>query len=165
MIQFSVLWMAARSTGRSAFMRHSVGLVLVGWVFLPWAGQRLVAGTVSWDGDTSTNWTTGTNWVGDIDPTDDTTTDLAAFVFASAPDFQPNAETRSIAGILIGDGTTAVPTFTISGTSLTIGGSGMPPRPTRPFRLRPCWPLTREGRTTPSPWPPSAAASPPMETR
>jgi autotransporter-associated beta strand protein len=125
MIQFGFLSGASRWIGRSGLIRHSVSLMLAGWVFSLFAGQRILAGTIAWDGDTSTAWATGTNWIGDLAPVDDFSTDLAAFVFGSAPSFQPNAGSRSIAGIVIGDGTTAVPTFTISGTSLTIGGSGV----------------------------------------
>ena len=83
------------------------------------------AATVSWDGDTSAAWATGSNWAGGTAPANDTTSDLAAFVFGSLPSYQPNAGTTSIAGLMIGDGITTVPAFTITGTSLTIGGSGI----------------------------------------
>ena len=116
---------AVRWIGRPGFSHRLAGLMLAACLFLPVAGRQGRAGTIAWDGDTSTAWATGDNWIGGVAPTDDTTTDLAAFVFGSLPAHQPNAGTRSIAGIVIGDGTTAVPGFAISGTSLTIGGSGL----------------------------------------
>ena len=82
------------------------------------------AGPVTWTGSTSTAWSSGGNWVGGVAPANDTTTDIAAFDFASLPANQPNAGTRSVNGIVIGDGTTAVPAFTIAGATLTIGASG-----------------------------------------
>lgn len=83
------------------------------------------AATISWDGDTSTAWATGGNWSGGTAPADDTVTDLAAFAFAVLPAFQPNAGTRGVAGVVLGDGTTPVPAFTIAGTGLSIGASGI----------------------------------------
>lgn len=83
------------------------------------------AATISWDGDTSSAWATGANWSGGAAPVDDTVTDIASFAFAALPSFQPNAGIRSVSGIVLGDGTTAVPAFTIAGTSLTIGSLGL----------------------------------------
>jgi autotransporter-associated beta strand protein len=83
------------------------------------------AATVSWEGNTSAAWATGSNWGGGTAPANDTTSDLAAFVFGSLPSYQPNAGSTSIAGLVIGDGITTVPAFTLTGTSLTIGGSGI----------------------------------------
>lgn len=83
------------------------------------------AALIYWDGDTSTAWNTGANWVGGTAPTNDSTADQAGFDFAVLPTFQPNTGTRQVNGIVIGDGTTAVPDFTISGTSLTLGNGGI----------------------------------------
>lgn len=83
------------------------------------------AALIYWDGDTSTAWNTGANWVGGTAPTNDSTADQAGFDFAVLPTFQPNTGTRQVNGIVIGDGTTAVPDFTISGTNLTLGNGGI----------------------------------------
>lgn len=114
-----------RRAMRSGFPPRLAGLMLAVCVVMALLSQRSVAGTVSWEGGVSTAWASGTNWIGGAAPADDTTTDLAAFTFAASPAHAPNAGIRSIAGIAIGDGTTSVPGFTISGTSLTIGGSGV----------------------------------------
>ena len=83
------------------------------------------AALIYWDGETSTAWNTGANWVGGTAPTNDSTADQAGFDFAVLPTFQPNTGTRQVNGIVIGDGTTAVPDFTISGTNLTLGDGGI----------------------------------------
>jgi len=72
----------------------------------------------------STAWATGTNWINDGAPANDLTTNLARFNQTSYVS-QPNAGTRSIAGIVIGDGSTATGALTISGTALTIGANGI----------------------------------------
>src|SRR6185369_4405946 len=73
----------------------------------------------------STAWATGSNWVGGAAPANDTTTDIARFNCTSYASL-PNAGTRSVAGIIIGDGSTATSSsFAISGTGLTIGASGI----------------------------------------
>ena len=69
-------------------------------------------------------WATGTNWIGDTAPADDLTTDLARFNQTSYA-FQPNAGTRSITGLEIGDGVTATAALTLSGTALSLGASGI----------------------------------------
>lgn len=71
----------------------------------------------------STAWATGANWGGTA-PVNDLTTDIARFDQTSY-NFQPNAGTTSITGIEIGDGTTATAALTLSGTSLSIGASGI----------------------------------------
>ncbi len=83
------------------------------------------AGLIYWDGSTSTAWATGSNWVGDVPPANSTTTDIAGFNFSSSPPNAPNAGTSSINGLIIGDGSTAVPAFTLAGTNLTIGNAGI----------------------------------------
>jgi fibronectin-binding autotransporter adhesin len=87
--------------------------------------RPLLATTIAWLGGTSTAWATGSNWAGGTAPVNDSTSDVAAFGFATLPANQPNAGTRSIRGILVGDGGTAVPAFTIAGTQLTIGAAGI----------------------------------------
>lgn len=84
----------------------------------------LHASTFSWDGSDSTDWATGTNWTGDIAPANDFVTDIALFNLASYTN-QPNAGTTNITGIQIGDGATSTGALTLSGTSLTIGASGI----------------------------------------
>lgn len=83
------------------------------------------AALIYWDGDTSTSWNTGANWVGGAAPANNSNADQAGFDFAILPAFQPNTGNRQINGLVIGDGTTAVPDFTISGSSLTIGSAGI----------------------------------------
>lgn len=83
------------------------------------------AATIDWRGNaTTTAWATGTNWVGDAAPANSTATDIASFNQTSYLS-EPNAGTRSINGVLIGNGTTSTAALTISGTALTIGGSGI----------------------------------------
>jgi hypothetical protein len=108
-----------------SFRRFTGRLLVATGCFAVVIAPPAAAATVSWDGDTSSAWASGSNWVGGTPPSNDTTSDLAAFVFGSLPSFQPNAGTTSIAGIVIGDGSTLVPAFGIAGTSLTIGGSGI----------------------------------------
>lgn len=83
------------------------------------------AGVVYWDGSTSTAWATGSNWVGNVAPANSTVTDIAGFNFSSSPPNAPNAGTRSINGLIIGDGSTAVPAFTLAGTNLRVGDAGI----------------------------------------
>ena len=83
------------------------------------------ASLILWDGDTSTAWSDGANWSGETAPTNNTTTDRAGFVFPVLPTFQPNTGTRDVNGLVIGDGVTAVPSFAISGTDLTLGDGGI----------------------------------------
>jgi len=72
----------------------------------------------------SVTWATGTNWTGGSAPTNDLTTDIARFNQTSY-NFQPNYGTTSVNGIIVGDGTTAVGNLTLSGTTLSIGASGI----------------------------------------
>jgi fibronectin-binding autotransporter adhesin len=79
------------------------------------------AASISWNGADSTIWATPTNWTGGIAPT---ATDTAVFNLASYSN-QPNAGTTSVGGLQIGDGTTVTGALTLSGTSLTLGTSGI----------------------------------------
>lgn len=83
------------------------------------------ASLILWDGDTSSAWSEDANWVGGTAPANDATSDLAGFVFSSLPSFEPDAGTRAVNGLVIGNGVTAVPAFTISGTDLTLGDGGI----------------------------------------
>lgn len=87
--------------------------------------QQARPSLILWDGGTSAAWSNGANWIGGTAPANDTTTDLAGFVFSALPAFQPDAGTRQVNGIEIGDGSTAVPEFEISGTDLTLGSGGI----------------------------------------
>ena len=82
---------------------------------------------ITWSGASGTDptaWADGTNWVGNAAPTDDLVTDAAVFDLADFTGKQPNAGTRSVAGIQIGSGT-ATGALTLSGTALTLGASGI----------------------------------------
>ena len=84
-----------------------------------WADEQ------SWKGNgTSTAWTLGTNWVSGTAPSNSTTTDTALFNQTSYS-FQPNYGTTSIAGITVGNGTTNTAALTLTGTTLTLGSSGI----------------------------------------
>lgn len=78
------------------------------------------ASTITWDGDTSTDFTDPGNWSGGVPPANNITTDFASFTVAS-PLFQPSlAGAYSVTGISLGGGYT----FSGGGT-LTIGASGL----------------------------------------
>ena len=90
------------------------------------------ATTIDWSGADSTNnlnWSNGNNWVDSTAPADDLTTDVARFNLVDYTGILPTIEaTRSVAGLEIGDGTTATGTFslTLAPTfTLTLGGSGI----------------------------------------
>ena len=89
------------------------------------AAATASAATVDWSGATSADWSLGANWLGGQPPADNTSADLARFHFAASPTFAPNTGTRSVRGLIIGDGSTAVPAFTLSGTLLTLGAGGI----------------------------------------
>ena len=77
------------------------------------------AASISWSSTAgSTDWATGSNWVGGIVPS---AADVAVFNQGSYAS-QPNAGTSSVGGILVGSSSAPV---TISGTSLTIGSDGL----------------------------------------
>ena len=98
------------------------------------------AAVVDWKSDgVSTNWAAGSNWVGDVAPVADLTTDIASFNQTSYA-FQPTSTIPNatnvppiapgeINGIQIGDGTTATAALTLStGTGngrLNLGNSGI----------------------------------------
>lgn len=88
------------------------------------AASTVHAATIPWDGSDSTAWATGTNWTGDIAPANNLTTDVALFNLETYTN-QPDAGTTSVAGIEIGDGATTTGALTLSGTSLTLGSSGI----------------------------------------
>ena len=98
------------------------------------------AAVVDWKLDgVSTNWATGSNWVGDVAPVADLTTDIASFNQISYA-FQPTSTIPNatnvppitpgeINGIQIGDGTTVTfPLILSTGTGngrLNLGNSGI----------------------------------------
>ncbi len=98
------------------------------------------AAVVDWKSNgVSTNWATGSNWVGDVAPVANLTTDIARFNQISYA-FQPTSTIPNatnvppiapgeINGIQIGDGTTATAALTLStGTGngrLNLGNSGI----------------------------------------
>jgi len=109
--------------GYSKFTKHSrLGLIAV--ASLVWVSSNPVwAAQQTWTGVTNSTWSTNTNWSAAA-PTNSLTTDTALFDSTTYLN-QPNAGTTSIAGIVVGDGTTATGTLTISGTILSIGASGI----------------------------------------
>lgn len=90
---------------------------------------NLKASLVLWDGSASASWTNGANWVGGSAPADDTTSDQAGFAFSILPAHEPNAGNHEINGLAIGDGTTSMPSFEISGSRITLGDSGIVQNP------------------------------------
>jgi len=89
------------------------------------AGATLGGATVDWAGGSSSAWSNGDNWVGGVAPANDTSADVARFAFGTAPAFGPDTGTRMVHGVEIGNGVTAVPSFTLSGTTLTVGAHGI----------------------------------------
>lgn len=87
-------------------------------------GQHAAAATIDWTGATDSTWATGANWVGGVAPKSDVYTDIARFNQTSYTN-QPDAGTRSVRGIQVGDGTTVTAPLTISGTQLTLGVGGI----------------------------------------
>ncbi|MDF3059434.1 MAG: transporter, partial [Rariglobus sp.] len=87
--------------------------------------QSVSADTKDWaPPSNSTDWSLGANWGGSA-PTNDLTTDIARFKLTDYTNKQPNAGTRSIAGIEIGDGSTFTGSLTISGANLSLGAAGI----------------------------------------
>ena len=78
---------------------------------------------ITWSGVSNTTWATGTNWVGNSAPANDLTSNTALFngTFTN----QPNYGTTSVAGLIIGDGTTVTNAVTFTGTALSLGTSGI----------------------------------------
>ncbi|MBU6182255.1 MAG: autotransporter-associated beta strand repeat-containing protein, partial [Verrucomicrobia bacterium] len=87
------------------------------------------ASLILWQGNASASWTNGANWVGGSAPADDTTSDQAGFAFSILPAHEPNAGNHEINGLAIGDGTTSMPSFEISGSRITLGDSGIVQNP------------------------------------
>jgi fibronectin-binding autotransporter adhesin len=81
---------------------------------------RLEGAPITWEGDTSVDFTNGTNWVGGSPPADSLTTDIATFN-STPTSFQPELTgSYSLTGISLAGGTT----FTGTG-NLIIGASGI----------------------------------------
>ncbi len=89
------------------------------------------AGTITWDGDTSTDWATGANWVDGIAPANDLTTDIANFnlgTYGGNPVYAPTAPgAQKINGITIGgsNGAMILTTSTSFTSRLQIGDGGI----------------------------------------
>ena len=78
--------------------KFSSALVLLVGVFLTVATAN--AATKVWQGASGGNWTTGGNWVGDVAPANDTTTDRAEFDGTSSGSVNVDAS-RSVGGLVI----------------------------------------------------------------
>ncbi|MEI6646823.1 MAG: autotransporter-associated beta strand repeat-containing protein [bacterium] len=87
----------------------------------------LAVGTAQADTNTWSNagtaWATGANWVGGTAPADNLTQDMAFFNGTITQ--QPNTSTRSVAGIIVGDGALTTSALTFSGTLLSLGAGGI----------------------------------------
>lgn len=83
------------------------------------------AAAIAWSGASSSLWANGANWVGGLAPADDTTSDVAVFDFATLPVHLPDTDMARVAGVVFGDGSTAVPAFTLAGKRLTLGAVGI----------------------------------------
>lgn len=84
--------------------------------------QPALSATFTWDGSDSSDWSTGTNWVGDNPPANDLTSDIALFNSAAYTN-QPATAGESINGISVGGNSTAA--LEISGTWLGLGSGGI----------------------------------------
>ncbi len=83
------------------------------------------AAVIDWSSTAATNvWTADANWIGGAAPANSLTLDIARFNQVNYAS-QPDAGTISVNGIQIGDATTASAALTITGTSLSIGVSGI----------------------------------------
>ncbi|MEI6647912.1 MAG: autotransporter-associated beta strand repeat-containing protein, partial [bacterium] len=80
------------------------------------------ADTNTWS-NAGTAWATGANWVGGTAPADNLTQDTAFFNGTITQ--QPNAGTRSVAGIIVGDGVLTTSALIPSGTALSLGAGGI----------------------------------------
>ncbi|MEO7101227.1 MAG: autotransporter-associated beta strand repeat-containing protein [Luteolibacter sp.] len=96
-------------------------LGLIALTFAGLSSHSAQASNVGWSGSTSSSWNTAANWTPNAVPT---SSDIAVFSLAAYAN-QPNAGTNSVAGLQIGDGTTVTGALTLSGTSLTLGTSGI----------------------------------------
>ena len=80
------------------------------------------AATITWK-NIGTTWATGANWVDGTAPADNLTQDTAFFNGTITQ--QPNTGTRSVAGIIVGDGAMTTSALTFSGTLLNLGAGGI----------------------------------------
>jgi len=95
-------------------------MLLLSWLAANVSSQ---AAPVSWTGATSATWTDNANWSPSA-PTNNLTSDVAVFSSASYSN-QPNYGTASVNGLQFGDGTTATDALSLTGTQLSLGGSGI----------------------------------------
>jgi autotransporter-associated beta strand protein len=120
---------ARRAAGRSRFDSRPrrgvhVCLILALCVAAGALGRNLSAATITWDGDTSTDFANGANWIGNAAPANNTTTDIGLFgptVTANQPTLTAS---RSITGLVFQSATGG---WTLGGTGfpLSIGASGI----------------------------------------
>lgn len=75
--------------------------------------------------NSGSNWTQTNSWSGGVLPADDLVTHIARFNQESYNSGPRLSVARSIAGLIIGDGTTATAALTQSGSALSIGASGI----------------------------------------
>jgi hypothetical protein len=96
-----------------------IGVFSVVWMLWTRPAQ---ATTIEWANVGST-WATGSNWVGGTAPADSTVTDIASFGSTGVSPINPNLTAqRSINGIIFLSGAYS---YTIGGSIITIGGSGI----------------------------------------
>ena len=112
----------------ASLLRIRVAVLLAlaaGAVVAPHARAQTIT---DWTGGTSNAWATSTNWNGGV-PANDLTGNITRFNQTSYNNAPTASNNYSIAGIIIGNGTTVTPTFAIStGTTtyrLRIGASGI----------------------------------------
>jgi autotransporter-associated beta strand protein len=96
-----------------------IGVFSVAWMLWTRPAQ---ATTIEWANVGST-WAAGSNWVGGTAPADSTVTDIASFGSTGVSPINPNLTAqRNINGIIFLSGAYS---YTIGGSIITIGGSGI----------------------------------------
>ena len=105
-----------------AFILHPSSFILF-YAVLALASAQ--ATEQSWKSNAgNTTWSAGANWVSGTAPGNSTSTDTALFDQTSYTS-QPNFGTTGIAGITVGDGSTATANLTLSGAALSLGTGGV----------------------------------------
>jgi len=116
-----------RSKSKSMLMAAVVGLSALANAPAIWANPISWVPPIAGSGG-SVTWATGANWVGGTAPANDLLTDTALFN-QTTYNFQPNAGTTSVSGLVAGDSTTATAALTLAGTQLTLGANGIQVNP------------------------------------
>lgn len=119
------LWPSPREDPVRRSIGGLFGLIIT-WLVGLGLGLNAPAAVVIWEGDTSSTFSTGSNWTGDIAPANDLTTDIASFQTGTIINNPNLTASRSIYGLEFLSGTAAW-TFTGSGGTriLTIGSGGI----------------------------------------